>query len=98
MIIKKITLAFVGLLMVCAFQACSGSHSKSGMDTETDQSVSNNAGGSDTSHTTDNRRSEANGVNPQPQSATKSANGSTTAQGQMGADSVYQKNTQKSQK
>lgn len=50
------------------------------------------------SHTTDNRRQEASGVNPQPASSPKSANGSTTAQGQTGADSVYQKGTQKSQK
>ncbi len=96
---KKITLAFVILFTACIFQACNGSHAKTGMDTQSGMpAASKNAGGSDTSHTTDNRRNEVSGVNPQPATAPKSANGSTTAQGQTGADSVYQKGTQKSQK
>lgn len=96
---QKITLSFLILLSACVFQACNGSHSKSGMDTQSGTSTpANNAGGSDTSHTTDNRRNEVSGVNAKPEGAPKAANGSTTAQGQTGADSVYQKSTQKSNK
>lgn len=95
---KKITLAFIGLFTACIVQACNGARDKSGMDTQGGLPAAHkNAGGSDTTHTTDNRRNEVGGIKPQPANATKSANGSTTAQGTMGADSVYQKSTQKSQ-
>jgi len=95
---KKITLTFIGLFTACIFQACNGAHDKSGMDTQGGLPAAHkNAGGSDTTHTTDNRRNEVSGINPQPTTATKNAKGSTTAQGTIGADSVYQKSTQKSQ-
>ena len=96
---RKITLSFLILLSAFAFQACNGSHSKSGMDSQSGlPAPSKNASGSDTSHTTDNRRNDVSGVKAQPDGATKPANGSTTAQGQTGADSAYQKSTQKSNK
>lgn len=96
---RKITLTFVSLIAACMFQACNGKHDKSGMDTQSGQ-ASTPGSRSDTSHTTDNRRKEAGGVNPQPAGASgnTNANGTTTAQGMTGADSVYQKGTQKSQK
>ncbi len=96
---KKITLAFVILSTALIFQACNGSHDKTGMDTQSGQPAANSStSGNDSSHTNNNRRNEVGGVKPQSATATKPANGSTTAQGQTGADSVYQKGTQKSQK
>lgn len=96
---SKITLAIVSLLTVCVLQACNGTHDKSGMDTQSGQPVSNSStSGNDSSHTTDNRRQEVSGIAPKTgsKSAEKNANGSTTAQGQTGADSAYQKSSQKS--
>jgi hypothetical protein len=95
---KKITLAFIALFTACIFQACNGSHDKTGMDTQSGLPAAHeNASGSDTSHTTSNIRNEVSGVEAQPEGGTPKANGSTTAQGMTGADSVYQKSTQKSQ-
>lgn len=99
MAIRKITLAIITVLAACTFQACNGSRDKTGMDTQSSMpEVHKNAGGSDTSHTTDNRRNEVGGVNPKTGTAasSKSKSNSTTAQGQTGADSAYQKSTQKS--
>lgn len=96
---SKISLTIVTFMAACMFTACNGSHDKSSMDTQSGQPATNSStAGNDSSHTTSNRRNEVGGVNPQPSTATKNANGSTTAQGMTGADSVYQKGTQKSQK
>lgn len=98
---KKITLAFITLVAAGMLQACNGSHDKTGMDTQSGQpSATNNAGGSDTSHTTDSTRKTVSGVEPKTGAAggTNGQTGSTTAQGQTGADSVYQKATNKSMK
>ncbi len=101
MITKKITLALVSLVAAFMFQACNGKHDKAATDTQTGQPVPNSsASGNDSSHTTDNRRSEAGGISQPPAgtvaSGNTNANGTTTAQGMTGADSVYQKGTQKS--
>lgn len=94
---KKITLAFVALLTTCAFQACNGNHDKTSTDSQSGQpTVNSSASGNDSSHTTDNRRKEASGVDRSAASGNTNANGTTTAQGMTGADSVYQKGTQKS--
>jgi hypothetical protein len=99
---QKITLAIITLIAACTFQACNGSHDKSSMDTQGGQPTSQSqTAGNDSSHTTDNRRNEVGGVAPVPGTAASgntNANGTTTAQGMTGADSVYQKGTQKSQK
>lgn len=98
---KKITLAFITVIAACMFQACNGSHDKTGTDTQGGEpSATNNAGGSDTSHTTDQTRETVEGVKPKTGTAAGagSATGPTTAQGQTGADSTYQKATQKSMK
>ena len=99
MILKKITLACILLLTAGTFQACNGSHDKAGMDTQSGQQApSSSTSGNDTSHTTSRVRETIGGVKAQPEGAApKSANGSTTAQGMVGADSVYLKNSQKSQ-
>lgn len=98
MVTSKITLAFVALLTAGALQACNGSHDKTGMETETGQPAAHeNASGSDTSHTTDGGQKTDVGEAARPEAA-PSANGSTTAQGMQGGDSVYQKNSMKSQK
>ena len=99
MALKKITLTFVGLLTAGVFAACNGSHDKSGIDTKSGQSPeAGTTPGNDTSHQTSRIRETVGGVKSQPEGAApKSANGSTTAQGMVGADSVYLKNTQKSQ-
>lgn len=99
---QKITLAIITLIAACTFQACNGSHDKSSMDTQGGQPTSQSqTAGNDSSHTTDNRRKEVGGVAPVSAAAASgntNANGTTTAQGMTGADSVYQKGTQKSQK
>jgi hypothetical protein len=94
---KKITLAFFTLLTACMLHACNSKpKDKSGMETENGGGDYGNASGSDTSHQTDRTRETVSGVNPKPEGQTKPANGSTTAQGMVGGDSVYLKNTQKS--
>ena len=97
---QKITLAVFTLLIACMLQACNGSHDKSGMETQSGQpGPQSSTSGNDTSHADNNRKNEMSGVDPQPaEGDAKSANGTTTAQGMMGSDSVYQKSTQKSQK
>lgn len=93
----KITVAAISLMAASfTFQACNSKpKDKSGIESENGEGDYGNASGSDTSHTTSRVRKTISGVNPQPE--TKPANGATTAQGQMGGDSVYQKSTQKSQ-
>lgn len=97
MIFRKITFAGIFLLTAGTFQACNGSHDKAGMDTQSGQTApSSSTSGNDSSHTTSRVNKTVTGVNPKPESATKSANGTSTAQGMIGGDSVYLKNTQKS--
>ncbi len=98
MITRKITLAFISLLTAGMLQACNGSHDKTSMDTQSGQPAPNSStSGNDSSETNNNRREEADGVNPGTNaSGNTNANQTTTAQGMTGADSVYQKSTQKS--
>lgn len=97
---KKITLAFIALLTACVFQACNGNRDKTSTDSQSGQpTVNSSASGNDSSHTTDSRRNEAGGVGDRSAaSGNTNANGTTTAQGMTGADSVYQKGSQKSPK
>ncbi|MGI4022591.1 MAG: hypothetical protein ACRYFA_13880 [Janthinobacterium lividum] len=95
---RKLTLAFISLLTVGMLQACNGSHDKTSMDTQSGQPAPNSStSGNDSSETNNNRRDEVSGVNSATSaSGNPNANQTTTAQGMTGADSVYQKSTQKS--
>ncbi|MGI4730014.1 MAG: hypothetical protein ACRYFL_15280 [Janthinobacterium lividum] len=99
---QKITLAVLMVMAAFTFSACNGSRDKSNTDSQNSQPTSQSqTAGNDSSHTTDNRREEVGGVKPSEGGAASgntSANQTTTAQGMTGADSVYQKNTQKSPK
>lgn len=104
---QKISLAIITVLAASSLLACNGSRDKTGMDSQGGQSSSQSqTAGNDSSHTTDNRRKEVSGVAPttgnaatgKAASGNTNANQATTAQGMTGADSVYQKSTQKSPK
>lgn len=102
---QKITLAIITMLAVSSLTACNGGRDKSNTDSQAGQPTNQSqTAGSDSSHTTDNRRNEVGGIIPNgtvPRGNTNTntnANGTTTAQGMTGADSVYQKSTQKSPK
>ncbi len=98
---QKIILAIFTVLIASSLSACNGSRDKNNTDSQGGQSTNQSqTTGNDSSHTTDNRRNEVGGVAPTGTvaSGNTSANQTTTAQGMTGADSVYQKSTQKSPK
>ncbi|MGI4750500.1 MAG: hypothetical protein ACRYFB_07700 [Janthinobacterium lividum] len=99
---QKITLAILTVLAACTFSACNGNRDKTSTDSQSGQSTSQSqTSGNDSSHTTDNRRQEVGGLKGSEGAAASgntNANQTTTAQGMTGADSVYQKSTQKSPK
>ena len=103
---QRITLAIFTALIASSLMACNGSRDKSNTDSQGGQSTNQSqTAGNDSSHTTDNRRNEVGGVAPNGvaphgtvASGNTNANQTTTAQGMTGADSVYQKGTQKSPK
>ncbi|WP_419803392.1 hypothetical protein [Mucilaginibacter sp.] len=99
---KKITLAIFTAMAAFTFSACNGSGDKANKDSQTAMPAQQSqTAGNDTSHTTDNRREEVGGVAAHRGSAASgntNANQTVTAQGMTGADSVYQKSTQKSPK
>lgn len=97
---RKITLAIVIVFAACIFQACNSKNDKNSMGTENGRLEPNSSSsGNDSSHTTDNRRNEAGGIDTKPAgvaaSGNTNANGTVTAQGMTGADSAYQKKSQK---
>ncbi len=97
---QKITTAVLIALAAFTFSACNGSRDKTNTDSQGSQpTTESQTAGNDTSHTTDNRREEVGGLKPSQgggASGNTSANQTATAQGMTGADSVYQKSTQKS--
>lgn len=99
---QKLTLAVLTAMAAFTFSACNGSRDKTNTDSQNAQSTSQSqTSGNDSSHTTDNRREEVGGLKPSQgggASGNTSANQTATAQGMTGADSVYQKSTQKSPK
>lgn len=96
---QKLILAVLTVMAAFTFSACNGSRDKTNTDSQSAQpTVESQTAGNDSSHTTDNRRNEVTG-NAANQgnvaSGNTNANQTTTAQGMTGADSTYQKSSQK---